>query len=108
MTATAPEPSNYAKVAVWLREHPVPPSGEHFDRWCAEARDLGPEAIEVLIDLLEEAEPNLQHGALLALRALGVEAWASGYEPSLSYEVTVPGKEPRTITPRLQAAPPPG
>lgn len=110
MTATAPvpEPPIYVKVAVWLRENPVPPSGTgHLDAWRAGARDLGPEAIEVLINLLKEADPNLQHGALLALRALGVEAWARGYEPNLTYEITVPGGELRTITPLLQAAPPP-
>lgn len=108
MTATAPihEPSNDARVARWLRENPVPPApSEEVDAWRAGARDLGLEAIDVLIDLLQEAEPDLQYGALLALRALGAEAWAYGYEPDLYYEVTVPGREPQKITPRLQAPP---
>lgn len=95
----------YVKVAVWLRENPVPPSGDHhFEAWRAGARELGPEAIDVLIDLLKEAEPNLQYGALLALRQLGVEAWGYDYEPNLYYEVTVPGREPQRIVPRLQEA----
>ena len=66
---------------------------------------FGPEAIDVLIDLLKEAEPNLQYGALMALRQLGVEAWGHDYEPNLYYEVTVPGREPQRITPLLQAPP---
>ncbi|MGH8990057.1 MAG: hypothetical protein ACRDZ7_00830 [Acidimicrobiia bacterium] len=103
-TAPVPEPPIYVKVAVWLRENPVPPGGDHyFGAWCESARELGPEAIDVLIDLLREAEPNLQYGALLALRQLGVEAWAHDYEPNLYYEVTVPGREPQKIVPRLQA-----
>lgn len=107
-TAPVPELPIYVKVAVWLGENPVPPGGDgHFDAWCAGARELGPEAIDALIDLLREAEPNLQYGALLALRQLGVEAWGNGYEPNLTYELTVPGREPITITPRLQVPPPP-
>lgn len=105
MTPTAPEPPIYVRVVAWLGENPVPPSGtRHMDEWRAGARNLGPEAIDVLIDLLQEAEPNLQYGALLALRQLGVEAWGHDYEPNLYYEVTVPGREPQKIVPRLQAA----
>lgn len=106
MTATAPthEPSNnYARVAVWLRENPVPPApSDEFNAWCAGAKALGAEAIDVLIDLLQEADPNMQYGALLALRQLGVEAWGCDYEPNLYYEVTVPGREPQRIIPKLQ------
>lgn len=107
MTATAPVPeqSTYVKVVAWLGEHLVPPSGTpDMDEWRAGAQALGPEAIDVLIDLLREAEPNLQYGALLALRQLGVEAWGHDYEPNLYYEVTVPGREPQRIVPRLQEA----
>jgi hypothetical protein len=104
-TAPVPEPPIYVKVTVWLRENPVPPGGDHhFPAWCEGARELGPEAIDVLIDLLREAEPNLQYGALLALRQLGVEAWGYDYEPNLYYEVTVPGRAPQRIVPRLQEA----
>ena len=105
MTATAPiaDPSNYARVAGWLRENPVPAApSPAWDAWCAEAATLGPDAIDILVELLQEGDCDLQYGALLALRQLGVEAWAHDYEPNLYYEVTVPGREPQRIVPRLQ------
>jgi hypothetical protein len=107
VTATAPtsDPSDYARVASWLRENLVPPApGPAWTEWCAGAATLGADAIDILVDLLQEGDCNLQYGALMALRQLGVEAWAHGYEPNLHYEVTVPGREPQKIVPRLQAA----
>ena len=95
------------RVLVWLEANPVPPGpSEAFRDWCSRAVGLGSDAIPVLVGLLVEGLPDVQYGALIALRQLGVEAWGHDYEPNLRYEVHVPGQDPRWVVPKHQASAP--
>ena len=101
---TAPQPLPIGPdIQAWLEDNPVPPApGDAWNTWRASASRLGPDAVPALIEALRTASPVVQYGALIALRELGVEAWAEGYEPTLSYRVTVPGSVEQVVVPVQQ------
>lgn len=88
-------------VRRWLHEHPVP-SGPSLEsaRWKAEARKLGIEAVPGLLESLRAGDEATEYAALMVLRELGLEAYATGHGEELSYWVTPPGqREPVRIAP---------
>ena len=78
-------------VRAWLESHPLP-SGRspEWDAWREAASKLGKDAVPALVEALADVPVEMQHVALIALRHLGIEAWAHGYGPELHYEVSLP------------------
>ncbi len=94
------------RTVTWLAEHPVPASKSAMAAWRDEVCCcLGPGTIPHLLHALEEGDDTLQHGALLALRAVGVTAWANGYGPGLVYDVTFTDGASRQVRPSVTGVP---
>jgi hypothetical protein len=97
---------SFTDVRRWLEDHPVPsgPSPE-ATRWKSEARDLGAEAVPALVESLRVEDEATRYAALMALRELGLEAYATGHGEQLSYLVTPPGqREPVRVAPERLSA----
>ncbi len=92
-------------VRVWLRDHPVPPTGtDELDHWKAECRALGPDAPTELLVALEAGNEEEQYGALMGLRQFGYEVEGDGYDADLRYTIKRPGSsETEVVLPRRSA-----
>ena len=86
---------------------PVPPSGtKEWSLWQRECCEFGPDAVDVALETLENRSENEQYAALLALRLLGYEAEAEGYDEELIYRVRAPHEQEwRVISPKLKPSP---
>lgn len=79
-------------VAGWLAAHPAPIHKSEVSTWSDQVRsELGDAALEDLADLLALGDLEQQYQAVAAVRALGAEVWAEGYEPDLKWTVTFSG-----------------
>lgn len=103
-----PRSGDVVAVLVWLAENPVPagPSRESA-AWRAHVARMTTKAVPALLHALEFGPPDLQYSAQVALRELGVEAWAHGYGRDLHYTVLEGGIE-RRIEPLMKTAMVPG
>jgi hypothetical protein len=91
-----------AQVEAFLAT-PVPPSRTpEWAEWNRLAAALPIESAPLLIAALEHGDLIAQEGALLALRRLGYESFADGYDDDLVYKVRAPGDAAvQTIRPRI-------
>lgn len=65
---------------------PLPPGGTAgWKAWTQRAAALGAEAAPTLLEILRHGTETEQDVALIALRYVGYEAWADGYERSTTY-----------------------
>jgi hypothetical protein len=106
MTEGNTDPAGTLEPArAWLRSHPIPPSpGPLWSAWRVAARAAPKDLIRPLIKLLEEGGEGEQYGALLALRELGLDAWAEGYEDDVRYVLDQSPDEQLVVKPRLAAS----
>ena len=98
-----PRSGDPVAVLTWLADNPVPggPSRES-SAWRAHVTRLSDKAIPALLHALEYGAPDLQYTAQIALRTLGVEAWAHGSGRDLHYTVVIGNQEQR-IEPLMKA-----
>lgn len=103
-----PRSGDPVAVLTWLADNPVPggPSRES-SAWRAHVERLSVKAIPALLHALEYGPPDLQYTAQIALRQLGVEAWAHGDGRDLHYTVLEAGTE-RRIDPLMKPETAPG
>jgi hypothetical protein len=80
-------------AADWLLAHPAPIHIPDVPAWSERVRaELGPAALDELVDLLAHGDLEQQYQAVAAARVLGAEVWANGTEPDLTWLVTLPGE----------------
>jgi hypothetical protein len=93
-------------VAEWLVANPAPIHASELPAWADRVQtELGPPALGDLMHLLEYGDLEQQYQAMAAARVLGVDVWADGREPDLTWLVSVPGEdEKRRIRPVQQLA----
>ena len=90
-------------VSEWCNANPVPPARTpQFEEWLSAARALGPGAVAELVQVLATEGESAQEAALLALRSLGLEAWAHGYGETFHYLVSLDRNHVRRITPAVR------
>ena len=79
------------RVAEFL-ENMFPPSiPKYWEPWRSQVLGLGRSAIPLLLLWMRDGHGDEQYTCLYALRVMGADAWAFGFEPDIYYEVSVGG-----------------
>lgn len=76
-----------SRVARLLRAGVPPYPSDKARVWEGEVRRVGRNAEVYFLDALSGGTPSDQYAALIALRTLGYDAWAEGYDEDLVYRV---------------------